>query len=105
MGSFRNRLCLKDTLFVLDMELNLISCSALCLNGFDLRFVRLRCSVMKYRLLVVSTHMKGGLFPAEKRGEDVSFVNTARTARLDEDIWHARLGHGNHDSVMSLLFS
>ena len=56
---------LRKELFVPKMELNLVSCSALCADGYHVQFGPDGCSVMKESNLLISSHVRNGLYPVE----------------------------------------
>lgn len=102
---------LRNTLFVPEMELNLVSCSTLCTEDFNVQFGPHGCSVMKGGNFFISSQVRNGLYPVEtcKMKRSVNAASTTRSkwhaGAIDEELWHERFGHANTESVQNLLRS
>lgn len=96
---------MKYAFFIPDIKHISISCSALCLDRYTITFGRSRCSVRKYGELRMSVRMIQGLYPVETAHVSVGTATAACRLRFDSQLWHARLGHANIDSIRNHLLS
>ena len=97
------KLLLKDALLVPDMERNLVSCSALCRDGFELHFGRGGASARKDEDLLICSWAQFGLYPVETCSNEFAVVSAARTKSYSEDLWHARLEHAHRNTIRNLI--
>ena len=99
------KLLLKDVLLVPDMDLNLVSCSALCRDGFEIHFGRVGASARKDGDLLICSRAQYGLYPVETCSNEFAVVSAARTKSYNGDLWHARLGHAHRNTIRNLIES
>lgn len=96
-GAIRRYVVLKDALYVPGLDVNLISCSRLCDEGFTIRFGKNGCLAMAEDGEVAITACKSkGLYPVQTK---VDRSEAHASTAIDEKLWHARLGHANQRSV------
>ena len=99
----RRYVVLKDALYVPGLDVNLISCSRLCEEGYTIRFGRNGClATAEDGEVAISACKSKGLYPVQTKVDRIAaYASTA----IDEKLWHARLGHANRRSVKKLLDS
>ena len=99
---------LKRALLVPEMNINLISCSKLCADGYELRFGRYGCSARKDGIIKMISYKMQGIYPVDVVVKQPSHHRCQAALSFsgdDEELWHARVGHANRDSVRKLLRS
>ena len=108
---------LRDVLYVPDVHSNLLSCSKLCDNGFRINFGREQCIGMKngstqfqgkrcqgvYNISVHPVHGLPVAFSAGAEPLDTSDRDGGGYRMSGIQLWHARLGHANVDSIKLLI--
>lgn len=99
---------LRNALYVPNLEMNLLSCSALRADVYNVNMEHVMFSVMRDGELFISTRVWRGLYPVETCSNS-SVANAAsvsvQSPSYNEDLWHARLGHASRDLVRQLLSS
>ena len=114
IGKTCNTVLLHDVLFVPSLDVNLISCSALCKEGYKIHFIHEGCLVMRDCHTTMSSQIIYGLFRVSViscgTGTASSAVAMTASSREVEKtivkvIWHQRLGHAKTQSVQKLLRS
>ncbi|MCO5578651.1 hypothetical protein L7F22_032495 [Adiantum nelumboides] len=100
-------LCLPDVLYVVGIKKNLLSISSLAKNHIWVIFEDDRCIARDrengYSLITTGTP-KNGLFVLDcyEKQIHVCIVKTKTQAMQDAELWHARFGHVNYGSLMTL---
>ena len=95
---------LRDVLLVPDLNTNLVSCSKLCDAGYKVTFGRFGCAVSTEEgNIIMSARMRNGIY--EVHGSAIANSAAYSAQVVDEDLWHARFGHANKQSVRRLLMS
>ena len=97
---------LKRALLVPERNVNLISCSKLCADGYELRFGRYGCSARKDGIIKMISYRRRGIYPVDAVVKQPSHHLCQAALSFssdDEELWHARLGHANRDSMRKLL--
>ena len=93
----------KDALYGPGLDVNLISCSRLCEEGYTIRFVLNGFfSMPEDGEVAISACKPKGLYPVQTKVD-----RAAALASIDiaEELSHARLGHANQRSFKMLLYS
>lgn len=103
------QLDLKRVLFVPNLEENLISCSSLCNDGFNISFQKGKCIVSKHGETALEAQRRDGLYQAkgeiyEQRSAytSVSQKGSSRIVPQWVKTWHNRLGHAHIESIAKL---
>ena len=99
---------LKSALLVPEMNVNLISFSKLCADGYELRFGHYGCSARKEGIIKMILYKRQGIYPLDIVVKQPSHHRCQAALSFsgdDEELRHAHLGHANRDSVRELLRS
>ena len=101
-------LTLNEVLHVPDIRKNLVSGSLLSKNGFKLVFVSDKFVLTKNDMFVGKGYMNDGLFKMNvmtvvPKSINNNKVNSSAYLLESSNIWHARLGHVNYDTLRRLI--
>ncbi|MCO5603161.1 hypothetical protein L7F22_057308 [Adiantum nelumboides] len=96
-----------DVLYILGIKKNLLSVSSLAKNGLRVIFEDDRCIVRDrengYSLITTGT-LENGLFMLDHYEKQIQacIAETKTQAMQDAELWHARFGHVDYGSLMTL---
>ena len=93
---------IRNVLYVPDLAINLISCSQLCENAYDIKFKGHRGRAMLNGYIEFECRMEDGVYVINCAVGNAGSVS-AFTVRDDPlALWHDRLGHANLKSIREL---
>ena len=92
---------LRNVLFVPELKANLISCSALCRDGYTMTFNRSACVVWNQDCIEMQGVRSGGLYIVSAAPKKPS-IKVAMVANKMKELWHHRLGHAYIPSIEQL---
>jgi transposase InsO family protein len=92
---------LPNTSYCPDMQVNLLSTSAMCDIGLTAEFTANNCFIRRGSDIVVTAYRNQGLYGIVIK-EPTNAAYSAITTNNNIDLWHRRLGHLNHRSMISL---
>ena len=93
---------LRKTLFVPEMDCNLLSCSALSGNGFYTVFSNSECQIKKNNEVIAVAEREGGLYVLHGTVDPVESANVAKLRLSGANLWHQRYGHVNARSIQDM---
>lgn len=101
-SSVRSSVSLGRVLLVPGLKTNLVSCSALCSEGFTVAFGKDVCSVLESGSTVLEGETQRGIYAIRAEVVQPTSSSAMAAQTKGEELWHNRLGHANVESIREL---
>lgn len=93
---------IRNVLYVPDLAINLISCSQLCENAYDIKFKGHRGRAMLNGYIEFECRMEDGVYVINCAVGNAGSVSAFTVGDDPLALWHDRLGHANLKSIREL---
>ena len=93
---------IRNVMYVPDLSANLISCSQLCKDGYDIKFKGHRGRALLNGMIEFECIFKDGVYVINCSTHNYQELRAMHVSDATMSLWHDRLGHANMRSIRKL---